>query len=182
MLNAIRKRMRRCLSRDRGQAALETAIILPLMVLVWAASTFPYPPPGATGEAIEYSLAGMLGRALEPIFAPIGFNWQMVIALVPGMAAREVAVAALGAVYAVADAESATAGLAGVLSAQWSLATGLAFLAWYVFAPQCMPTLGVVKRETNSWTWPTVMFAYMLALAYGASFLVFNAARALGWG
>ena len=72
--------------------------------------------------------------------------------------------------------------LSGILAQQWSLASGLSFLAWYIFAPQCVATLGVVKRETNSWTWPTVMFAYMLALAYGASFLVFNAAKAMGWG
>lgn len=157
-------------------------IILPLMVLVWVASTFPYPPVGATGQPIEYSLAGMIGRALEPIFAPIGFNWQMVIALVPGMAAREVAVAALGTVYAVADAETAMSGLAAVLSDQWSLATGLAFLAWYVFAPQCVPTLAVVKRETNSWKWMTIMVVYMFGLAYLAAFVTYRVALALGWG
>ena len=157
-------------------------IILPLMVLVWVASTFPYPPAGATGQPIEYSFAGMIGRALEPIFAPIGFNWQMVIALVPGMAAREVAVAALGTVYAVADAESAASGLAGVLAAQWSLATGLAFLAWYIFAPQCAPTLGVVKRETNSWKWMGIMIVYMFGLAYLAAFVTYRVAVALGGG
>jgi ferrous iron transport protein B len=157
-------------------------IILPLMILVWAASTFPFPPEGATGQPIEYSLAGMVGRALEPIFAPIGFNWQMVIALVPGMAAREVAVAALGTVYAVADAEAAGSGLAGVLAAQWSLATGLAFLAWYIFAPQCAPTLGVVKRETNSWKWMGIMIMYMFGLAYLAAFVTFRVATALGAG
>jgi len=157
-------------------------IILPLMILVWAASTFPFPPEGATGQAIEYSFAGMVGRTLEPIFAPIGFNWQMVIALVPGMAAREVAVAALGTVYAVADAEAAGSGLAGVLAAQWSLATGLAFLAWYIFAPQCAPTLGVVKRETNSWKWMGIMIAYMFGLAYLAAFVTFRVATALGGG
>ena len=157
-------------------------IILPLMILVWAASTFPFPPEGATGQPIEYSFAGMVGRALEPIFAPIGFNWQMVIALVPGMAAREVAVAALGTVYAVADAEAAGSGLAGVLTAQWSLATGLAFLAWYIFAPQCAPTLGVVKRETNSWKWMGVMIVYMFTLAYLAAFVTFRVATALGGG
>lgn len=157
-------------------------IILPLMILVWAASTFPFPPEGATGQPIEYSFAGMVGRALEPIFAPIGFNWQMVIALVPGMAAREVAVAALGTVYAVADAEAAGSGLAGVLAAQWSLATGLAFLAWYIFAPQCAPTLGVVKRETNSWKWMGIMIVYMFALAYLAAFVTFRVATALGGG
>jgi ferrous iron transport protein B len=102
--------------------------------------------------------------------------------LTAGMAAREVAVAALGTVYAVADPEAATSLLGATLAAQWSLATGLAFLAWYVFAPQCVATLGVVKRETNSWTWPTVMFVYMVALAYLASFITYNAAKALGWG
>ena len=168
----------------RARIFLERAgrIILPLMVLVWALSTFPYPPEGATQPAIDYSFAGMAGKALEPIFAPIGFNWQMVIALIPGMAAREVAVAALGTVYAVADPETATAVLATTLAGQWSLATGLAFLAWYVFAPQCVATLGVVKRETNSWKWMWVMVAYMFGLAYLAAFLTYRTAVALGGG
>ncbi|MDY6924315.1 MAG: ferrous iron transporter B [Pseudomonadota bacterium] len=157
-------------------------IILPLMVLIWALSTFPYPPEGATLPAIDYSFAGMMGKALAPIFAPIGFNWQMVIALIPGMAAREVAVAALGTVYAVADPETATAVLATTLAGQWSLATGLAFLAWYVFAPQCLPTLGVVKRETNSWKWMWIMIVYMFSLAYLAAFITYRVAVALGGG
>jgi ferrous iron transport protein B len=168
----------------RARIFLERAgrIILPLMVLIWALSTFPYPPEGATAPAIDYSFAGMIGKALEPIFAPIGFNWQMVIALIPGMAAREVAVAALGTVYAVADPETATAVLATTLAGQWSLATGLAFLAWYIFAPQCVATLGVVKRETNSWKWMWVMVAYMFALAYLAAFVTYRLAVGLGWG
>ena len=168
----------------RARIFLERAgrIILPLMVLVWALSTFPYPPENATLPAIDYSFAGMMGRWLEPVFAPIGFNWQMVIALIPGMAAREVAVAALGTVYAVADPESATAVLATTLAGQWSLATGLAFLAWYVFAPQCVATLGVVKRETNSWKWMWVMIIYMFALAYFAAFITYRVAAALGGG
>ncbi|WP_029415053.1 ferrous iron transporter B [Brevundimonas bacteroides] len=157
-------------------------IILPLMILVWAASTFPYPPEGAIGPAIDYSFAGRLGHALEPVFAPIGFNWQMVVALIPGMAAREVAVAALGSVYAIADAESAGGLLATTIAAQWSLATGLAFLAWYVFAPQCVATLGVVKRELNSWKWMWVMVVYMFALAYLAAFITYRVAVALGGG
>ena len=155
-------------------------IILPLMVLVWFLSTFPAPPAGAVGPAIDYSFAGRLGRLLEPVFAPIGFNWQMVIALIPGMAAREVAVGALGAVYAVQGAEEAVGTLGGVLASQWSLATALSFLAWYVFAPQCVATLGVVGRETNSWRWPLLMFGYLTALAYLASFLVYRAAVAMG--
>ena len=168
----------------RARIFLERAgrIILPLMVLIWALSTFPYPPEGATAPAIDYSFAGMMGKALEPIFAPIGFNWQMVIALIPGMAAREVAVAALGTVYAVADPESATAVLATTLAGQWSLATGLAFLAWYVFAPQCVATRGVVKRETNSWKWMWVMVVYMFGLAYLAALITYRVAVALGGG
>lgn len=168
----------------RARIFLERAgrIILPLMIVVWALSTFPYPPEGATGPAIDYSFAGMIGRALEPLFAPIGFNWQMVVALVPGMAAREVAVAALGTVYAVADAESATGVLATTLAAHWSLATGLAFLAWYIFAPQCVATLGVVRRETNSAKWMWVMIAYMFGLAYLAAFATYRIAVALGGG
>lgn len=154
-------------------------IILPLMVLVWALSTWPAPPPGAEGPAIAYSAAGRLGRWLEPLFAPIGFSWEMVVALIPGMAAREVAVAALGAIYAVGGEEGA---LAGILARQWTLASGLSFLAWYVFAPQCVATLAVVKRETGGWLWPSIMFAYMLALAYAAAFLVYQVAAALGFG
>lgn len=168
----------------RARIFLERAgrIILPLMIIVWALATFPYPPEGASRPAIDYSFAGMIGHALEPIFDPIGFNWQMVIALVPGMAAREVAVAALGTVYAVADPESATSLLGATLAAQWSLATGLAFLAWYVFAPQCVATLGVVKRELNSWKWMWVMVIYMFALAYLAAWVVYRLAVALGGG
>jgi len=158
-------------------------IILPLMVLVWVLSTFPYAPAGATGPAIDYSFAGMIGHAIEPFLAPIGFNWQMSVALVPGMAAREVAVAALGTVYAVGDVEGAGgATLSAILASQWSLASGLAVLAWYVFAPQCLPTLGVVKRETNSWLWPTVMFTYMFALAYLAAFITYRVSVAMGGG
>jgi ferrous iron transport protein B len=158
-------------------------IILPLMVLVWVLSTFPYAPAGATGPAIDYSFAGMIGHAIEPFLAPIGFNWQMSVALVPGMAAREVAVAALGTVYAVGDVEGAGgAALSAILASQWSLASGLAVLAWYVFAPQCLPTLGVVKRETNGWLWPTVMFTYMFALAYLAAFITYRVSVAMGGG
>ena len=157
-------------------------IIMPMMVLVWALSTFPYPPAGAPGPAIDYSLAGMIGHGIEPLLAPIGFNWQMSVALIPGMAAREVAVAALGTVYAVGDPQHQVGGLAAVLARHWSLATGLAFLAWYVFAPQCAATLGVVKRETNSWLWPAIMFAYMTGLAYLAAFVVYRTTVAFGGG
>ena len=158
-------------------------IILPLMVLVWVLSTFPYPPEGATGPAIDYSFAGRIGHFIAPVMAPIGFNWQMTVALIPGFAAREVAVAALGTVYAVGgDGDAAATTLGSLLAHQWSLASALSFLAWYVFAPQCAATLGVVKRETNGWTWPTVMFLYMTSLAYLASFVTYHVAVAMGAG
>jgi len=168
----------------RGQIFLKRAgtNILAMMVLIWFLSSFPAPPPGAAGPAIDYTFAGMLGRVLEPVMAPIGFNWQMSVALIPGMAAREVAVGALGTVYAVSGAESSPAALASTLAHHWSLATGLAFLTWYIFAPQCAPTLMVVKRETNAWKWPAIMFAYMVTLAYLSSFFVYHVAVALGGG
>ena len=141
----------------------------------------PGKPAGAPGPAIDYSFAGIIGHGIEPVLHPIGFSWQMSVALIPGMAAREVAVGALATVYAVSG-EGASGVLGGTLAHQWSLASALAFLACYVFAPQCASTLGVVKRETNSWRWPVIMFAYMTALAYIAAFIVYRAAVALGWG
>jgi ferrous iron transport protein B len=168
----------------RGKIFITRAgtIILPLMILVWFFSSFPGAPAGATDPAINYSLAGRIGHLLQPLLAPIGFNWQMTVALIPGFAAREVAVAALGTVYAIGNADASPGALATTLAHHWSVATGLAFLAWYVFAPQCASTIGVVKRETNSWLWPAVMLVYMTALAYAAAFLVYQAARAFGLG
>ncbi len=125
----------------------------------------------------------MLGRALGYVFAPIGFNWQISIALVPGLAAREVAVSALGTVYAMSGSNNEVAGaLAPVISHSWSLATGLSLLAWYVFAPQCLSTLAVVKRETNSWRYPLIMAGYLFAMAYAGAFLTYHVALALGGG
>jgi len=150
------------------------------MVVLWFLATFPGPPDGATGPAIQYSFAGILGQWLEVVFAPIGFNWQISIALVPGMAAREVAVGALGTVYALSATGDETADALGPLIAQtWSLATAYSLLAWYVFAPQCISTLAVVKRETNSWRYPLLMAAYLFALAYLASFVTYRVALAL---
>jgi len=106
----------------------------------------------------------------------------MTVALIPGFAAREVAVAALGTVYAVGSGGGSPATLATTLAHHWSIATGLSFLAWYVFAPQCASTLGVVKRETNSWRWPIIMLVYMTGLAYLASLIVYRLAVAAGLG
>ncbi len=155
-------------------------IIFAVMVLLWFLSTFPGPPDGATGAAIQYSFAGMLGHALEYVFAPIGFNWQISIALVPGMAAREVAVGALGTVYALSSTGEETAqALSPIIAQSWSIATAYSLLAWYVFAPQCISTLVVVKRETNSWRYPILMATYLFALAYLASFITFRLVSAL---
>ena len=152
-------------------------VILALVVLLWALASFPAPPAGVTGAAIEYSLAGQIGRALEPLFAPIGFNWQICVALIPGLAAREVAVGALGTVYALSSSgEDMAADLVPLLAGSWSLPTALALLAWYVFAPQCVATLAAVRRETNSWRYPLLMAAYLFALAYGAAFLTYRVA------
>ncbi|WP_457331758.1 ferrous iron transporter B [Rhizobacter sp. P5_C2] len=155
-------------------------IIFALTVVLWFLSSFPGPPDGATGPAIQYSLAGYLGRALEVIFAPIGFNWQISIALVPGLAAREVAVGALGTVYAMSAAGEVADSLAPVIAQSWSIATAYSLLAWYVFAPQCMSTLAVVRRETNSWRYPLIMAGYLFALAYIASFITYRVTLWLG--
>ena len=158
-------------------------IILAMMIILWALSTFPAPPAGATGAAIDYSFAGMLGHAIQPLFAPIGFGWEICIALIPGMAAREVAVGALGTVYSLQGGDEEVANQLGTLiGAQWSLATALSLLAWYVFAPQCLATLAVVKRETQSWRYPLIMAGYLFAMAYLASFLTYQIAVALGAG
>jgi ferrous iron transport protein B len=150
-------------------------IIFALTVVLWFLSTYPAPPVGATGPAIDYSLAGHLGKLLEHVFAPIGFNWQLSIALVPGMAAREVVVGALGTVYSLSAADDAVAdALTPVLQHSWSLATALSMLAWFIFAPQCLSTLAVVRRETNSWRYPLLMTVYLFVLAYLAAFVTYR--------
>ncbi|WP_298924490.1 ferrous iron transporter B [uncultured Ramlibacter sp.] len=158
-------------------------IILTLTIVLWFLATFPGAPEGATQPAIEYSFAGMLGKALAVLLGPIGFNWQICIALVPGMAAREVAVGALGTVYALSAVGDDTAqALTPLIAQSWSLATALSLLAWFVFAPQCLATLATVKREMGGWKWPLVMAGYLFALAYIASFITYRVAVALGWG
>jgi len=157
-------------------------IILTLMVVLWFLASFPRPPAGASGPAIQYSIAGMLGHALGIVFAPIGFNWQISIALVPGLAAREVAVSALGTVYAMSSSGDVASALSPVIASTWSLATGLSLLAWYVFAPQCLSTLAVVRRETNSWRYPLIMAGYLFAMAYAGAFVTYHVALALGGG
>ena len=156
--------------------------ILSMMVLIWLLASFPQPPEGATEPAIASSLAAMIGSAIQPITAPLGFNWQINVALIPGMAAREVAVGALGTIYAIGGGEGAAEKIGQAIAGQWSLGTALALLAWYVFAPQCASTLAVIRRETGSWKWMWITFAYMLALAYVAALATYQIARALGAG
>jgi ferrous iron transport protein B len=156
--------------------------IFSMMVLIWFLASFPTAPAGAEEPAINYSLAAMIGKALAPLFAPLGFNWQIVVALIPGMAAREVAVAALGTVYAIEGGKEAAAQIGEVLATKWSLGTALALLAWYIFAPQCASTLAVIRRETGSSKWMALTFTYMFVLAYAASLVTYNIALALGAG
>lgn len=152
-------------------------IILSLTIILWFLSTFPAPPAGATEPAINYSFAGQLGHLLHLVFAPLGFNWQICIALVPGLAAREVAVSSLATVYALSGHEE---GLQAIVASQWTLAMALSLLAWYVFAPMCLSTLATVRRETNSWRQVWIMAAYLFALAYVASLLTYQIARVVG--
>ena len=169
---------------QRAMAFLKRAgtTIFSMMILIWFLASFPRPPLGATEPAIDFSLAAMIGHWIEPVLAPIGFNWQISVALIPGMAAREVAVASLGTVYAIEGGKEAAEQIGQVLAGKWSLATALALLAWYIFAPQCASTLAVIKRETGGWRWMIVTFLYMLALAYIAAFITYRIALALGWG
>ena len=158
-------------------------IILIMTLALWVLSSFPLPPEGATGSPIQYSIAGILGEALARIFSPIGFNWQISIALVPGMAAREVVVSSLATVYALSSSSADAAdALIPLISASWSLATALSLLAWFVFAPQCLSTIAAVKRETGSWKIPTVMLTYLFGLAYLASFITYRVAVFCGLG
>ena len=158
-------------------------IILIMTVALWVLSSFPAPPDWATGSPIQYSIAGMLGQALSHLFSPIGFNWEISIALVPGMAAREVVVSSLATVYALSSSSADAAdALIPLISTSWSLATALSLLAWFVFAPQCLSTIAAVKRETGGWKIPAIMLSYLFGLAYLASFITYHLAVFFGLG
>ncbi|WP_047128625.1 ferrous iron transporter B [Xanthomonas arboricola] len=159
-------------------------IILALTILLWFLLSFPAAPADATLPAIDYSFAGRIGHAMAIFFAPLGFNWQICIALIPGLAAREVAVASLATVYALsaADDDAAVQALSPLISDGWSLATALSLLVWYIYAPMCISTLATIKRETNSWKQMTVSAVYLFALAYLASLVTYQLAVLLGAG
>ena len=154
-------------------------IIVALSILLWVLVTFPQPPDNASMPAINYSLAGQLGHLIHPIFAPIGFTWEICIALIPAMAAREVVIAALGVIYAMSgDEDTVTQSLLSQISGPdgWGLATGLSLLVWFIFAPHCLATLATISRETGSWKQPVVMATYLFALAYIFSFITYQVA------
>lgn len=147
-------------------------IILALTIVLWILTTFPGAPEGATGPAINYSFAGMMGRAMEPLFAPIGFNWQMCVSLIPAMGAREVAVAVLGTLYATGS--EAEAALVPILQHSWTIPMGLSFLAFFVFSPSCFATLAAIKKEMGTWKAPAVLWVAYMLLAYAFSFVVYH--------
>ncbi|MFH4158681.1 ferrous iron transport protein B [Acinetobacter bereziniae] len=168
---------------DRAKIFLKRVggIIFALSILLWFLCTFPQPPEGATLPAIDYSFAGMLGHVMQPIFAPLGFNWQICIALIPAMAAREVVVAALGTVYALSatDDDAVAQGLSHLISQgdlSWTVATGLSLLVWFIYAPHCLATLATVRRETGSWKTVAGMTVYLFGLAYLMAFLTYQIA------
>jgi ferrous iron transport protein B len=157
-------------------------IILALTILLWFLLNFPTPPAGFSGAAIDYSFAGRIGHAMTTVFAPLGFNWQICIALVPGMAAREVAVSSLATIYALSaanDADAANA-LSPIIAQGWSLATALSLLVWFIYAPQCVSTLATIRRETNSWKQAGIAAGYLFALGYLASTITYQVASRLG--
>ena len=171
---------------ERGMIFLKRVggIIFALTVLLWVLLSFPAAPPDATMPAIDYSFAGRIGHAMAVVFAPLGFNWQICIALIPGLAAREVAVSSLATVYALsaADDDAAAQALTPLLQDGWSLATGLSLLVWFIYAPQCIATWAAIKRETGSWKTMAIAAGYLFALAYLASLLTYQVAVRLGWG
>ena len=154
-------------------------IILAMTVLLWVLLYFPN-----GGTDVTHSFAGQIGRAMTTVFGPIGFNWQICIALIPGLAAREVAVSSLATVYALqaADDAAASAALSPIIAGGWSLATALSLLVWYIYAPQCLSTLATIKRETGSWKQMAISAGYLFALAYLASLVTYQVAVALGAG
>jgi ferrous iron transport protein B len=172
--------------RERALVFIKRAgtVILSITVVLWFLSSYPKPPEGATEPAISLSYAGRIGHAIEPLIQPLGFDWRIGIAFVPGFAAREVMVSALATVYAIEnqDEEKTANALSDVLKSQWSVATALSLLVWYIIALQCLSTVAVTKRETNSWRWPLFMVGYLTVLAYGLSWATYRIAIYFGLG
>jgi ferrous iron transport protein B len=166
----------------RAQIFLKRAgtIILGTTVILWALASIPQAGPGQ--KQSEVSIAGHIATGIETVVKPIGFNHDISLALLPAMAAREVAVSAIATVYSIdsPDERASATKLQERLQHRWSLATALAFLAWFVFAPQCISTIAVTRRETNGWKWPLFMIGYLFTLAYIAAGITYWTAVALG--
>ena len=155
-------------------------IIFMVTVVLWLLLNFPRAAPGE--DQVDASIAGHIANGLAVVIEPIGFNRDIALALIPAMAAREVAVSSLATTYAVSASDDAAVAvkLGDQLKARWSMPTALAFLAWFVFAPQCMSTIAVTRRETNGWKWPGFMLLYLFALAYLFAGITYWSAIALG--
>jgi ferrous iron transport protein B len=168
-------------------------IIITVSIVLWVLLSFPrtpppegMPPTEAARSALEHSAAGRIGHALEPLIAPLGFDWKIGVGLVASLAAREVIVATLAQIYAASDDPSGSLRDAiradldpGTGEPVFTPATVASLLVFFVFALQCTSTLATIWRETNSWRWPAFAFGYLLALAYGASFLTHRVVGAL---
>jgi len=146
---------------------------MPASIAIWFLASYP-----TKANGIAETFAGKIGGVIEPILKPIGFNLEIAISLIPAMAAREVAVSSLATIYALEETQSDA--LSGIIAANWALPTALAFLAWFVFAPQCLSTFAIIKKETNGWKWPLFAFGYLFVLAYAAAGLTYHTARAFG--
>jgi ferrous iron transport protein B len=177
---------------DRAKLFVRRAgtVILSISVILWFLASYPKAPEGAPGPSISYSYAGRIGQAIEPLVRPIGFNWKIAVALIPGFAAREVMIGSLATVYSIESNEEARDGheervselLSEKLAKDWSVATALSLLVWYVLACQCLSTLAVTRRETNSWRWPAFMLGYMTLLAYLGSYVTYHFSLKMGLG
>jgi ferrous iron transport protein B len=158
-------------------------VILMVTAVLWVLTSYPQAPAGSGIKQSEYSIAGRIASVIEPVVRPVGFNHALALAIIPAMAAREVAVSALQTVYSIDAGDDEKLGqerLAQRLRGAWSLPTALAFLAWFVFAPQCLSTIAVIRRETNGWLWPAFTLAYLFVLAWVAAGITFWTATALG--
>jgi len=161
---------------DRAMIFVNRAgrIILPASVIIWVLASFP-----ANATETAQTWAGKLGGVIEPLLRPIGFNLEIAFSLIPAMAAREVAVSSLATIYSIAE-EDIDSKMEAIIASNWSLPTALAFLAWFVFAPQCLSTFAIIRKETNSWKWPLFAFGYLFVLAYVAAGITFHTANAFG--
>lgn len=167
-------------SWQKGMIFLKKAgtIIFTLSIVIWGLVTFPSAPENAVGPKINYSAAATIGRAFQPLFSPLGFDWKMTTALIPSFGAREVLVSAMGTVMAMEeeDEDKLIEDLSSVMKKEYSLATLLALLVWFVFSPQCISTFAILKKETNGYKIPLIFVAYTLSLAYFFSFITYQVA------